>query len=114
MLHKFTGLMDKLIVYPKNMMKNLELTAASSSAQRVLLALTEGGLKREDAYKIVQDNAMAAWNARMNGVDGPDFKARLLADPRATKVLTPKAIAGAFDLKWYLRNVGVIFKRLKI
>jgi adenylosuccinate lyase len=114
MLAKFTSLMDKLIVYPGNMMRNLEMTGGLIFSQRVLLALTEGGLQREAAYKIVQDNAMATWKDRQAGGDGPDFKARLQADPRAAKVLTPKAIAAAFDLKWYLRNVDVIFKRLKI
>ena len=113
MLGKFITLMDKLIVYPGNMMRNLELTGGLIYSQRVLLALTEGGLKREDAYKIVQDNAMATWNAIQAGKPGPDFKARLKADPRA-KSMSPKAIDAAFDLKWYLRNVDVIFKRLKI
>jgi adenylosuccinate lyase len=112
MLAKFTSLMDKLIVYPKNMMRNLELTGGLIFSQRVLLALTEGGLKREDAYKIVQDNAMATWHDRQAGGNGPDFRARLKADPRVK--LDPKAIDAAFDLKWYLRNVDVIFKRLKI
>jgi adenylosuccinate lyase len=114
MLAKFTSLMDKLIVYPENMMRNLELTGGLIFSQRVLLALTEGGLKREDAYKIVQDNAMATWHDRQKGGDGPDFRQRLKWDPRAKAVLTDKAIDAAFDLKWYLRNVDVIFKRLKI
>jgi adenylosuccinate lyase len=113
MLAKFTTLMDKLIVYPGNMMRNLNMTGGLIYSQRVLLALTEGGLKREDAYKVVQDNAMATWNAIQAGEPGPDFKARLKADPRA-KLMSHKAIDAAFDLGWYLRNVDVIFKRLKI
>jgi adenylosuccinate lyase len=114
MIAKFTGLMEKLIVYPANMQKNIDLTGGLIFSQRVLLALTEGGLKREDAYKVVQDNAMAAWNSRMNAKGGPDFKERLLADPRVSGRMTPKQVEAAFDLKWYLRHVDVIFKRLKI
>lgn len=114
MIAKFTSLMDKLIVYPKNMMKNVDLTGGLIFSQRVLLALTEGGMKREDAYKVVQDNAMAVWNGKQTGEAGPDFKERLKADPRVQKVLKAKDIDAAFDLKWYLRNVDVIFKRLKI
>ena len=113
MIAKFTTLMDKLIVYPANMQRNLDMTGGLIFSQRVLLALTEGGLKREDAYKIVQENAMAVWNARQAGGEGPDFKTRLKADPR-TRGLNPKEIDAAFDLKWYLRNVDAIFRRLKI
>jgi adenylosuccinate lyase len=113
MLAKFTDLMDRLVVYPGSMMRNLELTGGLVFSQRVLLALTEAGLKREDAYKVVQDNAMAAWNARLKGEAGPDFRARLKADPRA-KGLKPSQIDAAFDLKAYLRHVDLIFKRLKL
>ena len=113
MLAKFTNLMDRLIVYPKSMLRNLELTGGLVFSQRVLLALTEAGLKREDAYKVVQDNAMAAWNARLAGDEGPDFRARLKADPR-TKELKPAQIDAAFNLKEYLRHVDLIFRRLKI
>ena len=113
MIDRFTALMDRLIVYPGNMMRNLEMGGGLIFSQRVLLALTEGGLKREDAYKIVQDNAMAVWNARQRGETGPDFRGRLKADARA-KGLKAAQIDAAFDLKWYLRNVDLIFKRLKI
>ncbi len=114
MIAKFTSLMDKLIVYPKNMMKNVELTGGLIFSQRVLLALTEGGMKRDDAYQVVQDNAMAVWNGKQSGEVGPDFKERLKSDSRVMKILKAKDIDAAFDLKWYLRNVDVIFKRLKI
>ena len=113
MLAKFTDLMDRLVVYPASMMRNLELTGGLVFSQRVLLALTEAGLKREDAYKVVQDNAMAAWNARLDGKPGPDFRARLKSDPR-TKGLAPAQIDAAFNLKEYLRHVDMIFRRLKI
>ncbi|MGH7442668.1 MAG: adenylosuccinate lyase, partial [bacterium] len=113
MLAKFTSLMDRLVVYPGSMMRNLELTGGLVFSQRVLLTLTEAGLKREDAYKVVQDNAMAAWNARVQGQAGPDFRARLKADPR-TKGLPKGAIDAAFNLKAYLKHVDLIFKRLKL
>jgi adenylosuccinate lyase len=113
MLAKFTDLMDRLIVYPGNMMRNLELSGGLVYSQRVLLALTEGGLRREEAYTVVQENAMAVWNARQKGEAGPDFRARLKADPRC-RALGAAAIDAAFDLKWYLRNVDLVFKRLKI
>jgi adenylosuccinate lyase len=112
MLATFTSLMDRLIVYPKNMLRNLELSGGLIFSQRVLLALTEGGLSREEAYKIVQDNAMAVWQDRQEGKAGPDFKARLKADPRVR--LSDEALEAAFDLKWYLRHVDVIFRRLKL
>jgi len=113
MVAKFTDLMDRLIVYPGAMKRNLEMTGGLVFSQRVLLALTEAGLKRDDAYKVVQDNAMAAWNARLGGQGGPDFRARLKADPR-TRSLSPAQIDAAFDLKAYLRHVDLIFKRLKL
>jgi len=113
MLAKFTSLMDTLIVYPGNMLRNLELSGGLIYSQRVLLALTEGGLSREDAYKVVQDNAMAVWDARQKGQGGPDFRARLKSDPRA-RGMKPAQIDAAFDLKWYLRNVDLVFRRLKI
>ncbi len=114
MIAKFVTLMDKLIVYPKNMMRNLEMTGGLVFSQRVLLALTEGGLKREDAYKITQENAMIVWNARQAGDTSEDFKSRLLADPRVRAKMSASQVEAAFDLDWYLRNVDVVFKRLKI
>ena len=116
MLSKFTVLMDKLIVYPGNMLKNIHSSGGLVFSQRVLLTLTEAGLKREEAYAIVQENAMAVWRDRQGegAGDGPDFLARLSADKRVTKYIAPKELAKAFDLKWFLRNVDVVFKRLKI
>jgi adenylosuccinate lyase len=114
MIAKFSTLMEKLIVYPANMRRNLEMTGGLIFSQRVLLALTEGGMRREDAYKVVQENAMAVWHDRQNGGQEEDFKARLLGDKRVTKILKPKVVESLFDLKWYLRNVNGIFKRLKI
>jgi adenylosuccinate lyase len=114
MLAKFSTLMDKLIVYPGNMLKNIHSSGGLVFSQRVLLALTEAGMKRDDAYSIVQQNAMAVWNDRQDEGSGPDFLARLSADPRVTKHIKPSELAKAFDLKWFLRHVDVVFKRLKI
>jgi adenylosuccinate lyase len=114
MLAKFSTLMDKLIVYPGNMLKNIHSSGGLVFSQRVLLALTEAGLKRDDAYSIVQQNAMAVWNDRQDEGTGPDFLARLSADPRVTKHIKASELAKAFDLKWFLRHVDVVFKRLKI
>ncbi len=114
MLAKFTTLMDKLIVYPGNMMRNINMSGGLVFSQRVLLALTEGGMRREDAYKVVQDKAMGVWNARQAGDATADFQEELAKDPAVLKILTPKKLKALFDLKWYLRNVDQIFKRLKI
>jgi adenylosuccinate lyase len=112
MLSRFTGLMDKLIVYPENMMRNLNLTGGLVFSQRVLLALTEAGLQRDDAYRIVQGHAMAVWNARQSGdMKSPDFLARLKADPQVTRLLPPKRLEGLFDLGYYLKHVNTMFKR---
>jgi adenylosuccinate lyase len=114
MLDKFSTLMDKLIVYPGNMLKNIHSSGGLVFSQRVLLALTEAGLKRDDAYSIVQQNAMAVWNDRQGGGSGPDFLERLASDERVTKFISKAELAKAFDLKWFLRHVDVVFKRLKI
>jgi adenylosuccinate lyase len=96
------------------MLKHIHSSGGLVFSQRVLLALTEAGMKRDDAYAIVQSNAMAVWNDRQDEGSGPDFLARLSADPRVTKYIQPAVLAKAFDLKWFLRNVDVVFKRLKI
>jgi len=114
MVAKFTSLMDKLIVYPGNMQRNIDMTGGLIFSQRVLLALTEGGMQREDAYKVVQENAMQVWNARQKGDTSLDFKGMLQADPRVQKLLKPAQVEALFDQKWYLRNIDAIFKRLKI
>jgi adenylosuccinate lyase len=88
------------------MRENLEKGGGIVHSQRVLLALTQGGVSREDAYRLVQRNAMAAWQG--NG----DFKALLLADPEVTKALRPEQIEGCFDLGYHTRQVDVIFARV--
>jgi adenylosuccinate lyase len=114
MIAKFTSLMDKLIVYPANMQRNIDMTGGLIFSQRVLLALTEGGMKREDAYKVVQDAAMEVWKARQQGDLSKDFQSLLGQRPELKGILKPKELEALFDQKWYLRNVEQIFKRLKL
>ncbi|WP_163327775.1 adenylosuccinate lyase [Desulfurobacterium thermolithotrophum] len=107
MLQKFANLMENLVVYPENMMKNLNLLRGLVFSQRVLLTLIEkGGLSREDSYAIVQENAMKVWN------EGADFKELLKADERVRKVLTEEEIDEIFDLSYHTKNVDYIFKRV--
>lgn len=105
-LNKFAKIMDGLVVYPKNMKKNLEKTRGLIFSQRVLLALIQKGVSREEAYQLVQHNAMKSWR------EGSDFQELLVEDKRVREHLSPGEINECFDLQYYLRNVGVIFKRL--
>jgi adenylosuccinate lyase len=95
-----------LHVYPDRMRSNLEATRGLVYSQRALLALTGAGLSREDAYALVQRHAMAAWK------EPPGLLARLQADPAATKVLDPEALARCFDPAYFLRHVNQIFDRV--
>ena len=106
MLKKMVRLVDQLMVYPKNMMKNLELTGGLIYSEHVLLALTEKGLARDTAYRLVQRNAMRVWEK------GGDFKALLKKDKDVKKHLTGKEIDKAFNLNNHLKNVDRIFKRV--
>ena len=105
-LNRLAGVIDKLVVYPKTMRKNLDRLGGLVHSQRVLIALTQKGVSREDAYRIVQKNAMKVWR------DGEDFLALLKADPKVRKALTPKEIEANFDLKHHLKHVDTIFKRV--
>ncbi|MBI5695563.1 MAG: adenylosuccinate lyase [Nitrospirae bacterium] len=106
MLNRFTNLMDKLLVYPKNMMDNLNKMKGLVHSQRVLLALAAKGLSREDAYRFVQRNAMLVWE------EGKDFKKLLLADKDVKKVLTKADIDECFSLEYHTKNVDYIFGRV--
>lgn len=108
MLAKFTDVMARLIVYPDNMMRNVERTKGLVVSQRVMLALTEKGMSREDSYKAVQRNALAAWNGES------DFRANLDADPDVTKYLSPKELDELFDYRYFTRHVSRVFDRLGI
>jgi len=106
MLNLFTGIMDRLRVYPEHMRENLERSYGLVFSQRVLLALIETGLSRQDAYAIVQRNAMRAWNERVPFLD------LLLADPEVTSRISEADLRGLFDYGYYLKNIGATFERL--
>lgn len=106
MLNRFTDLMDKLIVYPENMMKNLNQLHGLIHSQRVLLALTVKGASREEAYNLVQRNAMKVW------AEGKDFEELLLSDQDVARYLDKKEIENSFDLNYHLKNVDYIFNRV--
>jgi adenylosuccinate lyase len=105
-LARLAGIMDKLLVYPGAMRRNLDLYGGLVHSQRVLLALTQAGMGREDAYRAVQRNAMKVWQ------EGADFMALLRGDPEVAQRLTPAAIEGCFDLGYHTRQVDTIFKRV--
>jgi adenylosuccinate lyase len=105
-LARMTGVIDKLLVYPERMQKNLDATHGLVHSQRVLLALTQAGLAREDSYRLVQRNAMRAWNGEGNLLD------LLKADPDVTKALPIVQLEAMFDLGYHLKQVDTIFKRV--
>jgi len=105
-LNRLEGIVDKLIVYPDNMRKNLERLGGLVHSQRVLLALTQKGVTREDAYALVQRNAMKAWHGE------GDFRALLMADRDVRKHLSEKGLAANFDLDFHFARVDTIFKRV--
>jgi adenylosuccinate lyase len=105
MLAKMTTLVARLIVYPGNMQTNLDRTLGLIFSQRFLLALTESGITREQAYKIVQDNAMQAWKEKL------DFRDLIRKDSMVRKTLSKKEIERAFDLGFYFTSVDQLFKR---
>ena len=106
MLKKMTKMMEHLIVYPKNMMRNLEKTEGLIFSQSVLLALVEKGISREEAYSLVQKNAMQSWTK------GKDFINLLKKDKKVSSLLTKKEIEKIFNLKAQFKNVDIIFKRI--
>jgi len=105
-LARLTGLVDRLVVYPERMRQNLEALGGLVESQRVLLALTQAGMSREDAYRAVQRNAMAAWDGKGR------FSDLLKADPEITRFLDPQTIDGLFDLGYHLKHVETIFARV--
>jgi adenylosuccinate lyase len=108
MLAVFTSVMKGLKVYPENMRRNLELTQGVIFSQRVLLALINKGLSREEAYKMVQDSAMKAWEERKS------FLVLLEADEQITRHLSKMELDSLFDYTYYLKHVDDIFKRLRL
>ncbi|WP_157216369.1 adenylosuccinate lyase [Flavisphingomonas formosensis] len=107
-LARLTGVIDKLLVYPARMQKNLDKMGGLVHSQRVLLALTQAGVSREDAYRLVQRNAMKVWES-----DGALSLLDLLkADPEVTAALSPTELEEKFDLGYHLKNVDTIFDRV--
>jgi adenylosuccinate lyase len=105
-LHRLTGIVKGLVVYPERMRANLDRLGGLIHSQRVLLALTAAGVPREDAYRIVQRNAMKVWET------GADFLAALLADKDVAKALNPDEIRAQFDLAYHTKHVDTIFARV--
>ncbi|RME01129.1 MAG: adenylosuccinate lyase, partial [Calditrichaeota bacterium] len=106
MLEKFTSIIEKLVVYPENMQRNLEKTGGLIFSQTVLLALTRAGLTREQAYALVQKHAMAAWEKQ------EDFKAGISSDAQIIEALGPEKIEACFSLEPHFRQVEHIFQRV--
>jgi adenylosuccinate lyase len=106
-LNRLTGLVDRLIVYPANMRKNLDRLGGLVHSQRVLIALTQKGATREDAYAMVQRNAMKVWRG-----EADDFLALLKADPDVRRYLGEAELAAHFDLAHHLKHVDLIFARV--
>jgi adenylosuccinate lyase len=106
LLAKTTNLVDTMFVYPQRMMKNLESTSGLVFSGQLLLDLVEAGVLREDAYRIVQRNAMRAWKEDLN------FRELVVADPEITGKVKRETIDRAFDLSRQLRNVDKIFARV--
>src|SRR4051812_10538214 len=104
-LAKSTSLLDMLVVYPENMLKNLNITRGLDFSGQLLLALTQKGVSREDAYTWTQRNAMKVWD------EGGDYQDLITKDADISSKLSPEEIARVFDLKYYLRNVDKVFER---
>ena len=105
-LNKMIHLIENLLVYPENMMKNVNLTCGLIFSQEVLLSLVKAGLTRENAYAVVQRNAMKVWQERT------DFKELLLTDSEVTQYLTREDLDQLFDLEKIKINIHQIFKRI--
>jgi adenylosuccinate lyase len=105
-LNRLAGLIEKLLIYPENMQKNMDRLGGLIHSQRLLIALTQKGASREDAYKLVQRNAMPVWRGE------GDFQALLKKDPEVRKYLSDAEISEQFDLGYHLKHVDTIFRRV--
>ena len=105
-LNRLAGVIEKLVVYPQNMKRNLDKLGGLHNSQRVLLALTQAGASREDSYALVQRNAMKTWER------GADFLTELKADAEVAKYLKPAELEAMFDLGYHLKHVDTIFERV--
>ncbi|MFK5979069.1 MAG: adenylosuccinate lyase [Rhizobiaceae bacterium] len=105
-LSRLTGVIEKLLVYPDNMVKNMNKFKGLVHSQRVLLALTQAGVSREDSYRLVQRNAMRVWE------EGKDFLEELLGDEEVLAALSEEEIRDKFDLSYHTKHVDTIFNRV--
>jgi adenylosuccinate lyase len=105
-LRRLNGLIKNLVVYPKNMERNLNQMRGLIFSQKILLDLTQAGVSREDSYRMVQRNAMKVWD------EGKDFQEELLADTAVVEALGEEKIRESFDLDYHLKHVDTIFKRV--
>ncbi len=105
-LNRLTGVIDKMLIYPDNMLANMNKFSGLVMSQRVLLALTQAGVSREDSYRLVQRNAMKVWE------EGADFKTELLADAEVLAALSPAEIEEKFDMGYHTKHVDTIFARV--
>ena len=105
-LARLTQVIDKLVIYPDNMLANMNKFRGLVMSQRVLLALTQAGVSREDAYRLVQRNAMKVWE------EGKDFKTELLGDKDVLAALSAEEIEEKFDLGYHTKHVDTIFRRV--
>lgn len=118
MLARLANLIEKLVIYPKNMMKNLNLTGGLVFSQRILLELPKKGVSREEAYKIVQANAMKVWGDLQEGKSALNEKGEslylqyLLADSKLVGLIGKEAIKECFEFSYYTKSVDAIFKRV--
>ena len=106
MLDRSTSVVDGLVVYPERMRENLEITGGIYTAQRVMLALIEAGMSREDAYALVQKHSMRSWEEKTPLVD------LLVADATVTARVSADALRGLTDPRWFVRRVDQIFERV--
>jgi len=106
MLNRTIGLIDGLVVYPENMMKNLNLMKGLVFSQQIMLKMVDKGITREEAYNLAQRNAMKVWE------EEADFKEELLGDKEVMNLLSKEEVEEAFNLDYYLKNVDNLFKRV--
>ena len=105
-LSRLTQVIDKLVVYPENMLKNMNKFRGLVMSQRVLLALTQAGVSRDESYRLVQRNAMKVWE------EGKDFKTELLADKEVMQALSEEEVCEKFDIGYHTKHVDTIFTRV--
>jgi adenylosuccinate lyase len=111
-LNRLADVVEKLVIYPERMQRNLDLLGGLVHSQRVLLALTQKGVSREDAYRLVQRNAMPVWQNMHHGRSGTTFLENLRADADVGKAMTAGELEALFDLAYHLKHADTIFKRV--